>query len=132
MLEAHVTHNIWHFFHDENFMHGITTNDWKAGHILQLLQWLIYAAVLLTCWRDSIFNISLWRNTLYEWWEGLGREAKQILISDLSGFLYQVKKGVGPCVFTVRGSCIWNIFLPNTVSQIVATYMHYCLFHDKT
>jgi len=77
-------------------------------------------------------TISLWRNTLYEWREGLSREAKQILISDLSDFLYKVKKGEVPCVFTVRGPCLWNIFLPTTVSQIVATYTHYCLLHDKT
>lgn len=131
-LQPYVTHNIWHFFHDEKFMHWTATNNCKARHILQLLQWLTYAAFLVTCWRDSTFTISHGRNILYKWCEGLRREAKQIFISDLSDFLYQVKKGVGPCVFTVRGPCLWNILLLNTVSQIVMTYMHYCLFHDKT
>jgi len=101
LLQPYVTHNIWHFFQDENFMHWTATNNWKARHLLQLLQWLTYAAFLLACWRDSILTVSLWRNTLYEWCEGLSKEAKQILISDLSDFLYQVKKWVGPCVFTV-------------------------------
>jgi hypothetical protein len=124
LLQPYVTHNIWQFFHDENFMHWTAINNWKARHLLQLLQWLTYAAFLLTCWGDRLLIISLWRNTLYEWCERLSREAKQILISDLSDFLYRVKKGVGPCVFTVRGPCLRNIFLPNTVSQIVATYTH--------
>jgi hypothetical protein len=134
LLQAYVTHNIWHFFYDENFTHWTATNNWKARHIQQLLQWL---PVTYTCSfptdllkRQYIYYFSLKKYTVWMMWRAK-QKTKQILISDLSDFLYQVKKWVGPCVFTVGGPCLCNIFLPNTVSQIVATYTHYCLFHDK-